>query len=88
LDSDLSTATSSPVYAVAYLDFGAAGYDFGVISLDGAPILNLMTGTLTGVFQPPHVTGTVPAGTQADLYLQVYDSLGNSSNFVVIRITF
>jgi hypothetical protein len=88
LDSDVSTSSASPVLAVARIDFIGFFSDLGAVSLDGTPILNQATATLTGTFQPPHVTGAVPAGTQADLYLQVYDSLGNASNIAIIRFTF
>jgi hypothetical protein len=82
LDSDISTSSLSPVFAVAYIDFGILGADSGIVSLDGNPILNRSTGTLAGIFQPPNVTGTVPAGTPAVLHLWIYDSLGNISNEV------
>jgi hypothetical protein len=87
-DSDVSTSSGLPVLAVALIDFGVFGTDSGIVSIDGTPILNQATGTLTGTFQPPNVTGAVPAGTQAMLYLQVYDSLENASNIVRIPFTF
>jgi hypothetical protein len=56
--------------------------------MDGTPILNQVSGTLTGTFQPPNITGTAPPGYPAVFYLQVFDALGNASNVVSVPFTF
>ncbi len=87
-DSDIAASPSTAVSGVAYIDFGSAGYDYGPITMDGAGLLNRAAGTLSGSFQPPHVTGAIPSGYSADYYIQVYDSAGNDSNLVSIPIKF
>jgi hypothetical protein len=87
-DSDLATGASTTIAGSAYIDFGAAGYDFGPFSLDGTPLVNQQLGTLKGSFQPPNVTGTVPSGFQAVIYVNVSDSTGNTSNIVAAPVTF
>jgi hypothetical protein len=87
-DSDIATSASTTVAGNAYIDFGTAGYDFGPFTLDGTPVLNQPLGTLNGSFQPPHVTGSVPSGFPAVIYVNVSDSTGNSSNVVAVPITF
>jgi hypothetical protein len=59
----------------------------GSISMDGAPILNQISGTLTGTIRPANITGTAPPGYPAVLYLRVFDALGNVSNIVSVPFT-
>jgi hypothetical protein len=88
LDSDTATSSSTAVSAIAGLDFGdGSGPDAGIISLDGAPILNRSSGTLTGSFQPPGIA-SVPSGTQAYFLVVVYDSALNQSNVIYTLIKF
>ena len=88
LDQDLATASATSVNAVGYMDFGPFGADYGLFTIDGTAMVARDTGSLTGSFHPPNVTGNVPAGTQAVLYLQVFDALGNISNIVVFPFRF
>jgi hypothetical protein len=88
LDSDTATSSSTAVSAIAGLDFGDGnGPDAGIISLDGAPVLNRSSGTLTGSFQPPGITN-IPSGTQAYFLVVVYDSAHNQSNVIYTLIKF
>jgi hypothetical protein len=87
-DSDLSVSTASPVLAIGFIDFGGGVVGGGGISLDGTPILNQASGTLTGIVQPTNISGTAPPGYPAVLYLRVSDSLGNVSNVVAVPFTF
>jgi hypothetical protein len=87
-DSDISTSSAVLVRADVFMNFGAPGVSSGTVDLDGTPVLNQTTGTLDGTFTLPNVTGAIPAGTQADFYLRLSDSLGNVSNLVAIRVTF
>jgi hypothetical protein len=87
-DSDLATSSSTMISALAFVDFGSAGYDAGIVSIDGASVANRANGTLRGSFQPPRVTGTVPANTPANFFVYIQDSLGNESNFVGIPFRF
>jgi hypothetical protein len=86
-DSDVATSSSTNVSAIAFVDFGSVGADFGPVNLDGTPILNRAAGTLRGTFLP-RVSGTVPSGFSAVLYVVVTDSAGNSSNFVGLPFRF
>jgi hypothetical protein len=88
LDSDVSVTAGSPVLAVGNIDFGGGVVGSGGISLDGTPVLNQASGTLTGTFQPGNVAGTAPPGFQAVFYLLVLDSLGNASNVVSVPFRF
>jgi hypothetical protein len=87
-DSDISTAAASMVRADVFVDFGFPGVSSGTVDLDGMPVLNQSAGTLDGTFKLPNVNVAVPAGTPANLYVRISDSLGNVSNLVVIRVTF
>ena len=87
-DSDIVTNSSTTVSGVAYVDFGDAGYDYGPVMIDGASLLNQASGTLSGTFQPPNVTGAVPSGYPAVFYIYIFDSAGNQSNFVAIPTKF
>ena len=87
-DSDIVTDSSTTVSGVAYVDFGDAGYDYGPVMIDGARLLNQASGTLSGTFQPPNVTGAVPSGYPAVFYIYIFDSAGNQSNFVAIPTKF
>jgi hypothetical protein len=87
-DSDIAAGSSTSVSGVAYLDFGSAGYDMGQVTMNGAALVNRATGTLSGTFQPPNVTGAVAGGTQAVFYIYILDSAGNQSNFVGISVKF
>ena len=88
LDSDTATSSSTAVSAIAGLDFGdGSGPDAGIISLNGAPVLNRSSGTLTGSFQPPGIA-SVPSGTQAYFLLVVYDSAHNQSNVIYTLVRF
>ena len=87
-DSDLATSESTSVAAIALIDFGSSGFDSGGIAIDGTGILSRANGTLSGVFQPPHVTGNVPSGTQFVLYIYIADSAGNASNVVFMSSRF
>ncbi len=87
-DSDLVTAASTSIVADALIDFGTSGYDLAQITIDGRNMLDRTNGTISGVFQPPHVTGAVPSGTPAVLYVRVYDSAGNVSNVVAFSFKF
>ena len=49
---------------------------------------NPSSGTLSGTFQPPNVSGTVPSGVSAMFYIQMQDSLGNVSNVVNVLVRF
>ena len=51
-------------------------------------MLDRATGTLSGTFQPPNVSGTVPSGISAMFYIQMQDSLGNVSNVVNVPVRF
>ena len=87
LSSDLATDSSPTVLADAYIDFGSA-FDFASINLNGNPMLNQSSGTLSGSFRPPNITGTVPTGTQAAFYINVYDAVKNISNIMAVLIRF
>ena len=87
-DSDLATDSTSKVAAIALIDFGDAGSDYDQININGGPVLNKASGTLSGSFQPPHVTSAVPSGYQAAFYIYLQDSRGNQSNFVGVPIKF
>jgi hypothetical protein len=87
-DSDLASAASTNIEGIAVLDFGTTGYDLGPISIDGTAILNRATGTLSGTFQPPRVTGTVPTGSPATLFIIMYDAAGNESNIAGLAFRF
>jgi hypothetical protein len=88
-DGDVATASTTAVAARTYVDFGSTiGYDFADITIDGTAVLNRSTGTLKGSFQLPHVTSTVPSGTQAVFYIWIKDSGGNQSNFVAVPFRF
>ena len=87
-DSDIATDSSTNVSGVAYVDFGDAGYDYGPVTIDGTRLVNRASGTLSGTFQPPNVTGAVPSGYTAGFYIHIFDSAGNQSNFVAIPIKF
>ena len=87
-DKDLSTSSSTSVSGVAFIDFGSSGYDFGPITLNGSSVVGKETGTLSGTFQPPNVSGAIPSGFAAVFYIYVNDSAGNQSNFVSIPIRF
>lgn len=87
-DSDIATSSSTTVSGVAYIDLGTAGYDYGPVSMDGTALLNRSTGTLSGSFQPPRVTGAVPSGYSAVLILILNDASGNTSNIVALPIRF
>ena len=88
-DSDVATGSSTSVAAIAYIDFGSSvGYDVGPVTIDGTAMVNRMSGTLSGTFSPPNVTGTVPGGTSAVFYIVVSDSAGNGSNFIGIPVRF
>jgi len=86
-DSDLATSASRSVSGTAYIDFGGSvGYDYGPVIIDGTQLANQPSGTLSGTFQPPNVTGTVPSGKQAVFYIYVVYSAGNQSNFVGVPV--
>jgi len=88
-DSDIATASSTSVSATAYIDFGSSvGFDFGSFTIDGTAVINAMTGTLSGTFQPPDITSTVPSGTAAVFYIVISDSSGNTSNLIGIPVRF
>src|SRR5262249_25040246 len=87
-DSDVATSASTSVSATALIDFGSTGYDVGPMDLAASGILSRATGTLSGTFQPPNVSGTVPGGVSAVFYIQIQDSLGNTSNVVNIPVRF
>jgi hypothetical protein len=87
-DKDLATSSSTSVSGEAFIDFGSSGYDLGPITLSGASLVDRESGTLTGTFQPPNVTGTIPSGIAAVFYLYVNDSAGNTSNVVSIPVRF
>jgi hypothetical protein len=83
-DADVSTS-STQASADVYVDFGTI-YDFGTITLDGNAALNQQQGTVKGSFQPK-VTG-ITSGTPAVLYIELFDSAGNGSNFVSFPFKF
>ena len=86
LDSDIATTSSTSVSGTAYVDFGPnIGYDYGPVTIDGTSLLNKRSGTLSGSFKPPDLTGSIPSGTPVMFYIQISDSLGNQSNFVNIQ---
>jgi len=88
-DSDLATTASRAVSGTGYIDFGSSvGYDYGPVIIDGTPMVNRPSGTLSGIFQPRNVTGAVPSGTSALFYIYVVDSAGNQSNFVGTSVKF
>jgi hypothetical protein len=88
-DSDIATASSTSVSAIAYIDFGSSiGFDFGSFTIDGTAMLNAMTGTLSGTFKPPNITRTVPSGTPAVFYIVISDFSGNASNLIGIPVRF
>jgi hypothetical protein len=85
LDSDVANSSATSVSGVAYVDFGPnVGYDYGPVTIDGTPLLNKRSGTLTGSFIPPDLNGSVPSGTPVVFYIYISDSAGNQSNFVSI----
>jgi hypothetical protein len=88
MDSDVATGSSTSVAGTGYIDFGSAGYDYGPVTISATPILNKPSGTLTGSFKPPDVTGAIPSGYQAVFYIFITDSAGNRSNFVKIPVKF
>ena len=87
-DSDLARGSATKVAATAFIDFGDAGYDYDQINIDGAPVLDRTAGTLSGTFQPPHVTSAVPSGYQAVFYIYLLDSQGNQSNVIGLPFKF
>ena len=88
-DSDLATSSLTSVSGTAYIDFGGSvGYDYGPVAIDGTNLVGKVSGTLSGTFQPPDVTGAVPSGTSAVFYIFVVDSTGNESNFVSLPVKF
>lgn len=87
-DSDIATTSSTSVSATAVIDFGSSGYDVGPLTIPGTGMLDRATGTLSGTFQPPNVSGTVPSGVSAMFYIQMQDSLGNVSNVVNVLVRF
>jgi len=89
IDYDMDLAAGSPVTvgATAFI-VGNLGYDYDQITIDGTALLNRASGTLSGTFQPPHVTSALPSGYQAVFYIYLVDSQGNQSNFVGIPIKF
>ena len=87
-DSDIVTDSSTTVSGVAYVDFGDAGYDYGPVKIDGARLASQASGTLSGTFQPPNVTGAVPSGYPVVFYIYIFDSAGNRSNLLAIPTKF
>jgi hypothetical protein len=87
-DSDLATNASRGVSGTAEIDFGSLGYDDGPVVIDGTALVNQPLGTVSGSFQPPNVTGTVPSGTSGVFYIYVLDSAGNQSNVVGVPVKF
>jgi hypothetical protein len=86
LDSDIASTSSTSVSGLGYVDFGPnIGYDYGPVTIDGTSLLNKRSGTLSGSFKPPDLTGSIPSGTPVMFYIQISDSLGNLSNFVSIQ---
>ena len=85
-DTDVATSSSSSVSAMAYIDFGSTS-DNGSLSIDGTKLINQRSGTLAGTFKLPDIA-SVPSGTPAILYMWIFDSAGNQSNYVRIQIRF
>ena len=88
LDSDTATSSATTVTAIAGVDFGDGnGPDAGFLRLDGSPMLNRSSGTLTGSFRTSRVV-RVPIGTQATFLILVYDSANNQSNVIYTQVRF
>jgi hypothetical protein len=87
--SNLVAAASPVVQTVAWvfypnLNQQDGAYQFG---LDGSPMINAQTGTLSGTFQSVN-SNTIPSGTPAVFYIEIIDSLANYSNVVSIPFKF
>src|SRR5262249_6545366 len=85
-DSDVATALSTSVTAIAIVDFGNGIGDYGAFTMNGTGVMGHPTGTITGSFQP-RVTG-IPSGFTAVMELWLYDSLGNVSNVVDVPVKY
>lgn len=87
--SNLVTVGSSVVQAVEWVFYPKLNQQDGALGfeLDGSPMINAQTGTLTGVFQSVN-SNTIPSGTSAVFYIEIIDSLGNYSNLINIPFTF
>jgi hypothetical protein len=88
--SSLVFPAASPVVEAAEWAFypntnqqdGAYGFE-----LDGSPMINAQTGTLTGTFQSENANA-IPSGTPAVFYIDIIDSLDNYSNVISIPFKF
>jgi hypothetical protein len=85
-DSDLATASSTSISAVAITDFGSGISDFGVVTMNGTGLVGRQSGTITGTFQA-RVTG-IPSNFTATFEIWLYDSVGNFSNIVTVPAKF
>jgi hypothetical protein len=84
LDADAATAANG-ISALAGLDFGNSSGTFN-LKIDGAGLLNQVSGTVTGRLTPG--IASVASGTQAILYLEIFDSKGHVSNVIFTSIKF
>jgi hypothetical protein len=50
-------------------------------------MLNRTTGTLSGTFSRPELTG-IPSGQQAYFYVYIFDAAGNQSNTIYVLVKF
>jgi len=88
LDSDTATSSASTITGIAGIDFeDGDGPDAGFVRLDGTPMLNRVSGTLTGSFRTSRVVN-VSSGKQASFLILVYDSANNQSNVIYTHISF
>jgi len=85
-DSDVATSSSRSVSMDVFLDFGNSVFDSGLVSVDGAGIIDQPTGSLRGTFQS-RFTG-IPSGQPAALFVRIVDSAGNTSNVVAFDFRF
>lgn len=87
--SSLVSATSSVVQAAEWIYYPNSNQQDGAygFELDGTPMINAQTGTLTGTFQSEN-PNTIPSGTPAVFYMDIIDSLGNYSNVISIPFKF
>jgi hypothetical protein len=85
-NSDIATAASTSVNAVAYVNFTGLGFDPNVLSLDGTSVVGRLTGTLRGTYQS-HVSG-IPSGYSTGLLVIVYDAAENQSNVIGLPFRF
>jgi len=84
LDADAATAANG-ISALAGLDFGN-GISAIPLNIDATGLLNQVSGTVSARLTPG--IASVASGTQAILYLEIFDAKGHISNVIFTSIKF